>query len=409
MAGDTNGFFDVFVHDRTTGQTTRISVDSTGAEANGFSFSAPISADGRIVTFQSDASNLVAGDTNGFRDIFVHDRMTGVTTRVSVDSVGAQSNGSCFVPWISADGQIVAFDGVASNLVAGDTNGWRDIFVHDRVTGETTRVSVDSVGTEGDDGSLDASLSADGRFVAFESRATNLVAGDTNAVDDIFVHDRGPPAECFLVIGDGPGGTTFVEIDHVFKTQVGPTVEDSYPVLLTDIPEFVLPTPAATARRRVAGSGGLGSTGSGLGKGWPTAGPSPAWMLDGSVRRAGGHVEPRGLSRSARAVHRGALRHGATRRRGTHRTLRNERGRPADLARSRHQRRRPDGHPLPVLDPWPVAAGGCLRARPFLGRLPVTCHTPLDYHRRSIGIDRGVPWIGTTNRWTGVLVQALWP
>jgi Tol biopolymer transport system component len=190
VPGDTNGVMDVFVHDRLTGQTTRVSVASDGTQGNGESRYPSISADGRYVAFMSYASNLVPGDTNGVMDVFVHDRLTGQTTRVSVASDGTQGNGDSVSPSISADGRYVAFMSYAYNLVPGDTNGKADVFVHDRLTGQTTRVSVASDGTQGNDGSGGASISANGRYVAFVSGASNLVPGDTNGVDDVFVHDR---------------------------------------------------------------------------------------------------------------------------------------------------------------------------------------------------------------------------
>jgi hypothetical protein len=194
VAGDSNGVTDIFVHDRSTGVTERVSVDSSGAQGNdqsGFDGEAPaISADGQIVLFDSVASNLVAGDTHGWPDVFVHDRSTGITERVSVDSSGVQAEGGSYSSAISADGQIVAFYSDAANLVAGDTNGAFDVFVHDRSTGLTQRVSVDSSGTEGNDVSFQPSISADGRFVAFWSLASNLVSGDLNGAFDVFVHDR---------------------------------------------------------------------------------------------------------------------------------------------------------------------------------------------------------------------------
>jgi len=193
VAGDTNGWSDVFVHDRKTGVTERVSVDSSGAEGNSFSGFQSISADGQVVAYSSYASNLVAGDTNGTWDVFVRDRAMGITERVSVDSSGVEGNGGSGddrPPSISADGQVVAYSSYASNLVAGDTNGWSDVFVHDRVTGITERVSVDSSGAQTNGGSGFPSISADGQFVAFTSWASNLVAGDTNGTYDIFVHDR---------------------------------------------------------------------------------------------------------------------------------------------------------------------------------------------------------------------------
>jgi len=191
VSGDTNDNPDIFVHDQLTGETTIVSVASDGTQANNNSDWLSISADGRYVAFQSYASNLVSGDTNQSYDIFVHDRQTEQTTRVSVASDGTQGNDHSQVPSLSADGRYVAFDSAASNLVSGDTNNNPDIFVHDRQTGETTLVSVASDGTQGNGGSADfPSISADGRYVGFSSHASNLVSGDTNGITDIFIHDR---------------------------------------------------------------------------------------------------------------------------------------------------------------------------------------------------------------------------
>jgi len=199
VSGDTNGEYDVFVHDRQTGETARVSVDSAGNQANGSSGEPSLSADGRYVAFTSHASNLVPGDTNGKQDIFVHDRLTGETTRASVDSAGNQANGESHEPAISADGRYVAFNSQAFNLVPGDPYGINDIFVHDRQTNETTRVSVDSLGNRANGFSSSPAISADGHYVAFTSYASNLVPGDTNSCEaylepgrciDVFVHDR---------------------------------------------------------------------------------------------------------------------------------------------------------------------------------------------------------------------------
>ncbi len=190
VAGDTNGTIDIFVRDRQAGTTERVSVDSGEAEANNDSYSAAISADGRYVAFSSRASNLVSGDTNNFDDIFVRDRQAGTTERVSVDSGEAEANGYSYSAAISADGQYVAFDSGASNLVSGDTNAYTDVFVRDRQAGTTERVSVDSSEAQGNFGGTDPSISADGGYVAFTSDATNLVPGDTNVSLDIFVRDR---------------------------------------------------------------------------------------------------------------------------------------------------------------------------------------------------------------------------
>jgi archaellum component FlaF (FlaF/FlaG flagellin family) len=200
VAGDTNGVVDVFVRDRVTGITDRVSVSGAGEQGNDWSNWPSISADGRYVAFMSTANNLVAGDTNGSWDVFVRDRVSGETERVNVSSAGAEANGPSGYSVISADGRYVAFMSDATNLVPGDTNGRADVFVRDRMAGETQRVSVSSAGVEADGRSDENSISADGRYVAFGSRASNLVPGDTNGTRDIFV--RGP-----LEYYDGPPPT----------------------------------------------------------------------------------------------------------------------------------------------------------------------------------------------------------
>jgi cysteine-rich repeat protein len=188
VADDTNGKTDLFVHDRQTGVTTRVSVASDGTQANGNSYSAAISADGRFVVFESAATNLVAGDTNGADDLFVHDRQTGTTTSITPGPSGVAT--AYGVAAISADGRFVAFNSSAANLVPGDTNGENDVFVHDMSTGVTTRVSTPDAGGEGNGRSWLPAMSADGRVVAFGSRADNLVPNDGNgAVEDVFVRD----------------------------------------------------------------------------------------------------------------------------------------------------------------------------------------------------------------------------
>jgi len=190
VPGDTNGTADVFVRDRRAVTTTRVSVSSTGAQADKESYWPSISADGRHVTFYSDATNLVPGDTNGTADVFVRDRRAATTTRVSVSSTGAQGNGPSAFPSISADGRYVAFDSGAASLVPGDTNGAADVFVRDRRAGTTTRVSVSSTGAQGNGLSRFPAVSANGRYVVFGSLAANLVSGDTNGTADVFIRDR---------------------------------------------------------------------------------------------------------------------------------------------------------------------------------------------------------------------------
>ena len=195
VPGDTNDASDVFVHNRVSGQTTRISVSTGGLQGNGSSDSAAMSANGRYIVFASTASNLVDGDTNHASDVFLHDQASGVTTRLSVSRSGRQANGPSAMPAISADGRYVAFQSFASNLVRGDTNGLTDAFVRDLATGKTTRVSLTSRGRQarcniGYCESTEPVLSEHGRYVAFQSSATNLVRHDTNRLGDVFVRDR---------------------------------------------------------------------------------------------------------------------------------------------------------------------------------------------------------------------------
>jgi Tol biopolymer transport system component len=202
VAGDTNSETDIFVHDRQTGTTTRVSIHSDGTtQGDGPSSSASISADGRYVAFESQADNLIVGDTNlfPFSDLLLHDRQTRTTTLVSVDSTDIQRDGPSSSASISADGRYVAFESEA-NLVVGDID-LHDIFVRDLVAGTTTLVSVDSTGTKGNLDSYAPSISSDGRYVAFESLSTNLVAPVTNGKVHIFVRD--------LVAGT----TTLVSVD----------------------------------------------------------------------------------------------------------------------------------------------------------------------------------------------------
>jgi Tol biopolymer transport system component/acetyltransferase-like isoleucine patch superfamily enzyme len=188
--GDDNTWADVFVHDRDTGVTERVSLHTDGTQGNSASGEPAISLDGRYVAFSSGASNLVGGDDNKLIDVFVHNRSTGVTERVSVHTDGTPGNHNSFRPEISADGRYVAFFSFAGNLVDGDDNTWEDVFVHDRHTGVTERISRHTDGTPGNDASVFPAISADGRYVAFSSGASNLVDGDDNTWADVFVHDR---------------------------------------------------------------------------------------------------------------------------------------------------------------------------------------------------------------------------
>jgi Tol biopolymer transport system component len=190
VAGDGNGTWDVFVRDLVAGITVRASVDSSGGDPNGSSDWPAFSADGHVVAFESTASDLVAGDQNGLQDVFVRDLITGTTVRASVDTGGGDPNGDSYAPTtLSADGRYVAFSSYASDLVAGDGNGTYDVFVRDLVAGTTVRASVASGGGDTNGSSYYSSISADGRYVAFWTYAYNLGYFDNNEAPDIYVRD----------------------------------------------------------------------------------------------------------------------------------------------------------------------------------------------------------------------------
>jgi len=208
---------DVYAYDRTNGALTLLSVSSTGAWGDRDSLSPAMSADGRFVAFSSYATNLVPGDTNGFIDVFLRDRdpdQDGVfdepdctTTRVSIATDGSQGNLESANPSMSSDGRLVVFNSRSTQLVPGDTNGQYDVFLRDLANGTLERISVGAGGVEGNGMSLASQLSADGSTVAFLSRATNLVPGDGNGFDDIFVVDLATRAvELVSVAADGGGG-----------------------------------------------------------------------------------------------------------------------------------------------------------------------------------------------------------
>lgn len=187
---DTNGAYDIFVRDRERRVTERVSLGGKDRQGSGGSLDAYISGDGRYVAFSSDSSNIVGGDSNKATDVFVRDRRLKVTRRVSVRNDGGQANGPSYPLAISANGRYVLFSSTASNLVAGDGNGMRDVFVRDLQARRTERVSVPSNGGGGNRASDLGTISDDGRFVAFRSMATNLVPKDTNRSTDIFLRDR---------------------------------------------------------------------------------------------------------------------------------------------------------------------------------------------------------------------------
>ncbi|MGD9693471.1 MAG: TolB family protein [Phycisphaerales bacterium] len=221
VASDTNGVHDVFVHDLSGGTTVRVSVDSSGNQANAASsaFISPwMSDDGDLVVYHSNATNLdsAMSDTNGVSDVFVHQLSTGATTRISLDTLGGEANDGSFSPTISADGRYVAFSSAATDLVSGDTNGFVDIFVCDlQSSGAVNRVSVAFDGAQGNSHSAAAAIAADGDYVLFASGATNIVVNDTNGFMDVFVHDRAP----FPCPGDvdGDGDVDFIDQNIVLS------------------------------------------------------------------------------------------------------------------------------------------------------------------------------------------------
>ena len=185
---DGNGVQDVFVRDRVSGTTQRVSIGRAG-EANATSLAALVSADGRVVVFSSDASNLVPDDRNRALDVFVADRATGAVSRISVGPFDESTHRS-EASSVDAHGAVIGFRSYAPNLVYADWNGKADVFVHDRRSGALERVNVSSAGVEANAATFRGMVSGDGRFVGFRSRARNLVPADTNRALDAFVHDR---------------------------------------------------------------------------------------------------------------------------------------------------------------------------------------------------------------------------
>jgi hypothetical protein len=167
----------------------RVSVSSSGGQGTADSDQPSISGNGRYVAFHSHALNLVHGGTTASGNVFIHDMVTGTTTLASVSSDGAQGDNLSANPSLNGDGRYVAFESVATNLVPGQTAVGENVYVHDMVTGTTTNASLNRNGGENRADSLDPAISADGRFVAFSSWANNLVIGDSNNQYDVFEHD----------------------------------------------------------------------------------------------------------------------------------------------------------------------------------------------------------------------------
>jgi len=188
VEGDTNSASDIFLYNIDARQTLRISLTPSGGQAAGASYSPAISTDGRFVTFISYADNLVAGDTNGHADVFLVDLEDGVTRRLSTDEFGRQANRDAHHPSISGDGKTVVFSSSAGNLVVGDTNTVEDVFLVDVEQGKIQHLSMANDGSLAEGDSFDAAISADGRSIAFASYATNL-SSEKNSAVNVFLYD----------------------------------------------------------------------------------------------------------------------------------------------------------------------------------------------------------------------------
>jgi len=195
VLGDGNNQPDIFIFDRGVGLNARVNISTGGAEANNEDGNSEftVSDDGRYIAFESLATNLVTGDTNAKRDIFIRDRAGNSTCRISLASGGLQANGDSVEPYINGSGDYVVFTSFASNLVTGDTNGQADIFIWERTSGcagTISRVSVSTDGAQSNGGSARPSVNDGGRYVLYWSVGSNLVDGDTNGQPDFFVFDR---------------------------------------------------------------------------------------------------------------------------------------------------------------------------------------------------------------------------
>jgi len=204
-----------------------------GAQGNLTSDRPTVSGDGNLVAFWSDASNLVAGDMNFQRDVFLHDRSTGVTTIMSADAAGVLGNGPSSRPALSADGMFLTFTSDATNLVAGDTNMVGDVFVRDLTTGVIEMVSLTTTGGLSNGLSSVPTISADGRYVSYRSIATNLVPGDTNLSEDVFLHigqgwSDGPPPLVNDTISLAAAATHQVNTRLTFQWADAPATSNYY-------------------------------------------------------------------------------------------------------------------------------------------------------------------------------------
>jgi Tol biopolymer transport system component len=188
---DSNGFRDCFVRDVLGGATRRVTLSSAQGNPNGPSDVPSISADGRFVAYRSNASNIHPDDDGQENDIFLYDLLTETVIICSQHTFGTQAGNSCSFPIVTGDGRFVVFQSGATSLVNGDSNGRTDIFRHDRLTRETNRVAVSTYGGELNGESLRPTVSSDGQYIAFVTDATNAADDDSNGAVDVYL--RGPP------------------------------------------------------------------------------------------------------------------------------------------------------------------------------------------------------------------------
>ena len=272
VPGDTNFAEDVFLRDRSAGTTERISVATDGTQGVYPSVRPRISADGRYVVFESLSPNLVPADTNGRTDIFLRDRQSRTTVRLSVAANGTQAAGTSTNESISPDGRFVTVTSDAPNLVPGDTNGLSDVFLLDRRTGGLTLVSTNQAGQQGNSSSDSGIVSADGRYVVFESGASNLVPGDTNDVLDIFVKDmqtgavrRVSVSNAGTQLAEG-GSTPSVSEDGRYVTFIGQPMSEDSQVYVRDLTLRKTTLVSVGADGRPGDFGAYGATISGNGR-----------------------------------------------------------------------------------------------------------------------------------------------
>ncbi len=264
VAGDSNNSYDAFVRDRSLRKTVRVSVSSSGAQGDAASGDPTLSPGGRYVAFVSEATNLMAGDMNATSDVFLRDRDTdadgiydesgAVSTKpMSVSNSAGPANGYSGGPAIGT-GRYVAFVSEATNLVSGDTNGAYDVFVRDRTTGRTTRVSVSTSGAQAAGHSSPTSMSSSGRWIAFSSDAANLVAGDTNGRSDVLVRDRDTDADGIF---DEPGAVSTTRLGVTTAggepnaSSIRPAIGDGRHVAFMSIADNIVP---ATRTRKTSSS-----------------------------------------------------------------------------------------------------------------------------------------------------------